>query len=84
LIVSSLAAFGALTWFYHLTREQYGDLTARRALLCLAISPTGYFLFAAYTESLFLFIAVGSWWFAQKEKWEFAGLMGRLAALTRP
>ena len=84
LIVSSLAALGAFIWFYQLTREQHGDKTARRALLWLAIFPTAYFLFAAYTESLFLFFAVGSWWFAQKTKWELAGLMGGLAALTRP
>jgi hypothetical protein len=82
--VSSFAALGAFAWFFQLTRDQFGDQMARRALLWLAVFPTTFFLFAAYTESLFLFFAVGSWWFAQKRRWEFAGLMGGLAALTRP
>jgi Gpi18-like mannosyltransferase len=84
LIVSSIAALGAFTWFYHMTREQYGEKTAQNALLWLAVIPTAFFLFAAYTESLFMFFAIGSWWFGQKQQWEFAGLMGGLAALTRP
>ncbi len=84
LIISSLAALGSFTWLYRLTQEQYGEAMARRALLGLAIFPTAFFLFAAYTESLFLFLTLGCWWFAQKRKWEFAGLMGGLAALTRP
>ncbi len=84
LIISTVATLAALQLFYRLTRVEFGDESARRALLYLATFPTAFFLFAAYTESLFLFLALAAWWCARERRWEYAGTAGGLAALARP
>ncbi len=83
LLISSAAAFGAFALFYRLVCAEAGQNVARRALIYLAVFPTAFFLFAAYTESLFLFLVLAAWWCARNRHWEWAGLFGGLVALTR-
>jgi hypothetical protein len=45
--------------------------------------PTAVFLNAAYTESLFLALAVGAWYSAWRGRWWLAGLLCAGASLTR-
>jgi hypothetical protein len=47
------------------------------------VFPTGFFLLAAYTESLFLLLAMGSIWSARRQRFWLAGLLGLLAPLVR-
>ena len=66
-----------------LVSDYYDHATARRSMLYLTIFPTGFFLFAAYTESLFLALAI---WFViacRRGAWWQAGTLGLLASLTR-
>jgi hypothetical protein len=45
--------------------------------------PTAFFLFAGYTESVFLVFTLSAWLLARHQKWGLAGLTGGLASLTR-
>lgn len=57
--------------------------TGRWAALALAISPTAVFLFAGYTESLFLAFALPAWLLARRGRWEWAVMCAALASCVR-
>jgi hypothetical protein len=59
------------------------ESTAKRTILFLAIFPTSFFLLAGYTESIFILLALGSFWSARNGRFWLAGLLGFVAALTR-
>jgi hypothetical protein len=50
----------------------------------LMVFPTSFFLSAAYGESLFLALSVGAILAGRRGSWWWAGILGGLAALTRP
>ena len=84
LMVSNAALFGALIFLYKLTLLEFKDnYTAQRTILYLAIFPTSFFLSSMYTESLFLFSSIGAVYFARKQQWSWAALMGILTSATR-
>jgi hypothetical protein len=82
-VVSNVALVVALTVLYRLTERELSDLAARRTVLYLAVFPTAFFLYAPYTESLFLALVLGSLYAARRSAWLLAGGLGALAALTR-
>lgn len=83
LLVANAAAFGALLLLHALTRLELGTAAARRAVLFAALFPTAFFLYAPYTESLFLLASVATFWFARRNQWAWAAVAGALAAATR-
>ncbi len=83
LIISNLASLFACFYLYQLARIDYVESTALKSVFLFSIFPTSYFLIAGYTESLFLLLAIGCFYYARKGKWHFAGLMGMLASATR-
>jgi hypothetical protein len=83
MLISNLAALGLLILLYKVTTAEFGEAYATRTLLYLLLFPTGFFLFAPYTESLFLLLALGSLWAARSGRFWLAGGLGLLAALTR-
>ncbi len=56
---------------------------ADNSILYLAVFPTAFFFFAAYSEALFLLLAVASLYAARKSQWWVAGIAAALAILTR-
>jgi len=84
LVISSAAALAGFVLLYHLACTMFDTSAARRAVLFLGVFPTAFFLFAAYTESLFLALALGAFMCAMRSRWGWAGLLGALAAMTRP
>jgi hypothetical protein len=84
LLISNLAVIGVLYLLYERASEWVGAEGAARTLGYLVVFPTGFFLFAAYTESLFLFLVLASFRVASScEGWGRASLLAALAALTR-
>ncbi len=83
LVVSNLALIVALALLYRLSDALFGATSARRAVAYWLLFPTAFFLFAAYTESLFLFLTLAAFDFARRDKWFIATIFGALAALTR-
>lgn len=82
-IVSNAAFFAALVVTYLLTQLEFDARRARTTVVMLAFFPTSYFFVMPYTESLFLLLAVSTFWFARRGRWLGAGIAGALAALTR-
>jgi hypothetical protein len=83
LLVSNAATAGALCVLYALTAAERSEETARRAVLFLATFPAAFFLFAPYSESLYLLLVLVAFWGARSRRWVVAGAAGAGAALTR-
>lgn len=84
ILVSNACFIAALVMLHGLTRlEGWSAHTARTTILLIAIFPTAFFFLAPYSESPFLLLSVSAFWFARRDRWALAGLMGALAALTR-
>ena len=83
LIVSAVAYIGAMIGLYRLVARDLDAATARRTMVLISIFPSAFFLFAPFTEALFLGLAVWTLVAARERHWVWAGILGALAALTR-
>jgi Gpi18-like mannosyltransferase len=83
LIVSDLSGLGMLVVLYRLVEEDFNAEYAFRTVLYLSVFPTAFFFAAAYSESLFLFLTLLSFYHMRHSHWWLAGLFGFLAVLTR-
>ena len=83
ILISNAAFLGALWLLFLLTRDEWGEDVARRAVWIEAFFPAAAFSAAVYTESLFLFLSLGLFWTARQKKWAWSALFGLLAGLTR-
>jgi Gpi18-like mannosyltransferase len=83
LIISSVADLVWMVALYQLVLEDFDQVSAQRTILYLSIFPTAFFFLAVYTESLFLALAVLSFYHARRGNWWLSGLFGLLACLTR-
>lgn len=83
LIVSNVAFFFALLYLYKLVEHEFERSVARRAIFYISIFPTAIFFSAVYTEALFLFLTVASFYYMRERRWWLAGLVGLFAAMTR-
>ncbi|GAC1636112.1 MAG: hypothetical protein NVS4B11_38560 [Ktedonobacteraceae bacterium] len=81
--LSNLAFLGVLIVLYRLVETEFDRDTAKRATLYLAIFPTAFFFFVAYSESLFLLFVLLSFYTMRHGSWWLAGLFGALATLTQ-
>jgi hypothetical protein len=83
LIVSNLALIAALGVFYQTAREMGDAGAASRATAYLLLFPTAFFFFGAYTEPLFLFVALLALRTMQKGAWLRTGFLIFCAILIR-
>ena len=83
LVISNLCEFVMLVVLYRLVWEDFGQEQAFRASVFLAVFPAAFFFVAAYSESLFLCLALLSFYAMRHAQWWLAGLFGFFACLTR-
>lgn len=83
LVISNLASLFAGFYLYQLAKVDYSQSTALKSVFYFAIFPTSYFFILGYTESLFLFLVIGCFYYARNAKWLPAGVMGMFASATR-
>lgn len=83
LVIANLAYFAALVALRALGERELGPEAARRAAIYLTLFPTAFYLFAPYTESLFLALTVAAFAALRSRRWALAGALGLLATLTR-
>lgn len=83
MLISNASFFFALLYLYKLLEHEYDRTVARRAIFYVSIFPTAVYFSAVYTESLFLFLTVASFYYMRSQRWLVAGIFGFFAALTR-
>lgn len=83
LLISNLSLLGGLIGLYKLVRLNYSEKVAKLTAIISLLFPTSFYFGAVYTESLFLFLVIWSFYFARKQKWLLASVIGALAASTR-
>lgn len=83
LIVSAIAYVAAMVGLFRLVARDVDEVIARRTMLLITIFPSAFFLFAPFTESLFLALSVWTIVAARERSWLLAAVLGGLAALTR-
>ncbi|HEU0131327.1 MAG TPA: hypothetical protein VFQ85_10110 [Mycobacteriales bacterium] len=83
LLVSLVAGGVAACALYHLAARADGPVAGRHAVIYLVCFPYAVFLFAGYSEALFLAFATTSWVFAKQRRWGPAALCCAGASFTR-
>lgn len=83
LLVSFVAGLVAMIALARLGDFEGPEGAGWRAVLLLLLCPTAVFLFAGYTESLFLAFAIPAWLYARRGNWAAAGLLAAGASCVR-
>jgi hypothetical protein len=83
LLVSFAAGGVAMVALARLGEHEGPPGTGPRAVIALLLSPMAVFLFAGYTEALFLACALPAWSLARQGRWEAAALCGFAAGFVR-
>jgi hypothetical protein len=83
LLVSSAALIAALILLARFAEPIIGRRAAACAVVLVAVAPTAVFLFAGYTESLFLLLVLAVYLLARGGRLGWAGLAAGIAVLTR-
>lgn len=84
IVLSNIFVLSLLYGFHKLLLLDHKQKDTFFYLVLVLIFPTAFYLGAIYTESLFLSLAVFSFYFARKRKFLLAGLLALLASATRP
>jgi len=82
-VVSQISFAVAVLGLHRLARLRLGASAARSAVWLLCLFPFSFFFQAAYTEALFLALAVWAFWHAEREDWLVAVSLAALYVLTR-
>jgi hypothetical protein len=83
MIVSAIAYVAAMTGLLLLVGQDFGRSVARRAARFLSVFPAAFFLFAPFTEALYLALVTWTLLAARRRLWWAVALGGALCALTR-
>lgn len=83
LVVSALAGAVTCVALARLAADESGVAAGRRAVLALVAFPYAVFLFAGYSEGLFLAFSVTAWLAARRQRWLLAGVLAAGATGTR-
>ena len=84
LVISNLSLFLAIYFFYKLVRLDFSQQTAIKTITYFLVFPTSFFLVALYSESLFLFLTIASFYFARQKNYLYSNILAGFAVLTRP
>ena len=83
LLVSNLLFLVALAYLYALTRQEYDDATAGRAVFYLAAAPAAFVFSAFYSDSALVAFSIACFYYAHNRRWGLAALMGAAASASQ-
>lgn len=83
LIISFVSAILAVNLLYSLVKLDFGKQYANRTLLALLFFPLSFHFLTVYTESLFLLLAVATFFLARKKRFLLATICAVLVSATR-
>jgi hypothetical protein len=84
LILSNIFFLISAFLIYLVVKETEDEATAERATWYLFLFPSAYIFSSVYPESLLLMLWLGTVLSAHKQKWWLLGILGFLAAMTKP
>lgn len=83
-IISNAALFLACFYLYKLANLEFRNKSiAMKAVFFMLIAPVSFFFSIAYTEGLFLFLAISCFYYIRKKQWLTASILGFFLSLTR-
>ncbi len=82
-LISVIFLFLSLVYLYKITKEFHSEVDPYLPIFFLLIFPAAFFLNAVYTESLFLFLSLATFYYSLKKKFFWAGVFGLLSSLSR-
>jgi hypothetical protein len=82
-VVSNVALLLSLVLLQHLTARELAPQFARPVVVLLLCSPMAFFLYAPYSESLFLALSLACLMLVRSGRWPAAGAAAALASATR-
>ena len=83
ILLSNALFLFALILLYKLIRIDFNQKVAFSSLVLLLAFPTSFYFGSVYTESLFLLLTVGAFYFARKNNFLLAGVFSAFAGATR-
>ncbi|MCW2914118.1 MAG: hypothetical protein JWN52_2186 [Actinomycetia bacterium] len=83
LLISLVAGAVAMVALSRLGDQEGAKGTGTRAVIALLLSPFAVFLFAGYSEALFLAFALPAWMLARQRRWELAAVCAFFGAGVR-
>lgn len=83
LIISNVLFLSSLVIFWKIIRLDFSERIAKFAIIALLVFPTSFYFGAVYTESLFLFTSLLTYYLFRKKRYFWSGLVGILMTLTR-
>ncbi|MFE9913807.1 hypothetical protein ACFYPG_01515 [Micromonospora sp. NPDC005553] len=84
LLISNVAFLLALWYGHRLAELLLGDAyAARRFIRYLVLLPTAFLFQAALTESLFVCLALATFFYAERRRWLLVGVIGYFLAMSR-
>lgn len=83
LFITSISFALALLFFYKLLKLDYSSKFSLGVIFLLLVFPASFYFNAVYSESLFLLLILGSFYFFRKQRFFWAFIFGFLACLTR-
>ena len=84
IIVSWAAFVGAMVMLYRLARLDLSEDEAMRAVAYTAVFPFAFFFGVVYSESVFLFFTLLTFYGFRTRNWLMGGLAGAVMTATRP
>lgn len=83
IILSNTLFLGSLIFLWKVVRLDYSEKVAKIVIILTLIFPTSFYFGSVYTESLFLFLSLLTYYLYRKNKFFLAGLVGIAMTLTR-
>lgn len=82
-LISNVTFLLSLVLLFKLVKKDFSSSVAIWTNIFILVFPTSFFFGSIYSESLFLFLLLSTFWFARQKKWVLASLTGALLSATR-
>jgi Gpi18-like mannosyltransferase len=83
IFVSHISFLLALFGIWKLLKMDFKEDIVKLTILLFLVFPTSFYFATFYSSSLFLALVVWSFYFARKQNWLLAGVLGGLSTATR-
>lgn len=83
IFISNLLFLGSLLLFWKVIKLDFSKKIAKLSVLSLLVFPTSFYFANVYTESLFLFSSLLTYFLYRQKKYFWAGISGILMTSTR-